>query len=50
MRSLTDTKGFQQFLKRLGEKDHVIDRLTRQGRECEAYLAGTERIELAAAG
>ncbi|MEW5868269.1 MAG: DUF4332 domain-containing protein [Chloroflexota bacterium] len=45
-----DEKGFRQFLKKLGKKEHVVEGLIGQVQAFETYLAGERQIEVEAAG
>ena len=41
-----DEKGFRQFLKRAGKKEHVVEELVSQVRAFEAYLAGKQQARV----
>jgi len=41
-----DEKGFRQFLKRAGKKEHVVEGLVSQVRAFEAYLAGKQQTRV----
>jgi len=44
-----DEKGFRQFLRKFGKKEHVVEGLIGQVRAFEAYLAGKRHIGVEAA-
>jgi Domain of unknown function (DUF4332) len=44
-----DEKGFRQFLKKFGKKEHVVEGLISQVRAFEVYLAGKQQIGVEAA-
>jgi hypothetical protein len=44
-----DEKGFRQFLKKFGKKEHVVEGLINQVRAFEAHLAGKRQIGVEAA-
>lgn len=44
-----DEKGFRQFLKKFGKKEHVMEGLISQVRAFEIYLAGKQQIGVEAA-
>ncbi len=44
-----DEKGFRQFLKKSGKKEHVVEELISQVRAFEAHLAGKQHIGVEAA-
>ena len=41
-----DEKGFRQFLKRAGKKEHVVEELVSQVRAFEAHLAGKQQTRV----
>lgn len=45
-----DEKGFRQFLKKLGKKEHVVEGLISQVQAFETYLAGERQVGVEAAG
>jgi hypothetical protein len=47
--NIMDEKGFRQFLKRAGKKEHVVEGLVSQVRVFEAYLAGERQTGVEAA-
>ncbi len=44
-----DEKGFRQYLKKFGKKEHVVEGLISQVRAFEAYLAGKQQTRVEAA-
>jgi hypothetical protein len=44
-----DERGFRQFLKKFGKKEHVVEGLISQVRAFEAYLTGKQKIGVEAA-